>query len=427
MRIVLAPWEWSDGEWRKPGGDYAGGCVDLRTFAEAGAPGPAPLGLGLFAYEDLPTVIDVAADLGDDPLAVMSVSARRDLALALGLESGSLGGSTLAEVLAEFVLGIEADPSGQARTKPLRMNARGARLHLKGFGDVYDRSFDRAHPAYAQTLAVRRLDYERVRTLRFARAEEEISRGRDREEAEAAALDALQRWTGWDARALGASEEDLLPETRLSDGSREPSTVLTETWPTNSTTISSGQDEPWNEDSGDVQVASGALEPVDSEVQSWGRCTTDLSSDDHYHEATGTLAADTAHHRASVTARKIDSTTDTCYEQRLRRDNSSALNKRVSGTPTNLDSTIGAQAAGSYALRVEADGSSITGEVDAGTNGPVTDTDITGNLQCGYLFFASISGTPTLDSHEFGDLAAGAVDRSGLARGLARGLFRGVG
>jgi hypothetical protein len=158
VRLVLAPWEWTADGWQKPGGDYTGGCIDLRTLAQAGAPGPSASGLGLFAYEVLPAGIVVAADLGDDPLARMTVGRRNELADALGLDRASLSDASLATILGEQVLGALADPAGAARTKPLQMNHRGASVHLKGFGRIWRTPFDSAHPIFQQTLEVRKVD-----------------------------------------------------------------------------------------------------------------------------------------------------------------------------------------------------------------------------------------------------------------------------
>lgn len=400
MRLVLAPWEWDDSDpptprWIKPGGDYTGGCLDLRTVGQVGTPGPTPAGLGLFAYDDLPPGIDVAADLGDDPLARMKLAERNALADALGLDRSALSDAPLGQILAEQVLGSLADPSGASRTKPLRMNGRGAVLRLKGFGELYRAPLDKAHPVYAQTLAVRRLDYVRNRTLLLRRLPTED------------ALAVLQRWTGWDMRALRATEDELLPVEFRADGSRRPSTTLTETWPTNGAAISTGQDQPWNEDFGDVRVSAGELlaESVVSN-EPFGRCTTDLSSDDHSHDVTVTLNVGSNNVSGWPLVRKIDSTTKTFYGVAVRSDmdpTNDIMYKCVAGTFTALDETVGSSQDGTHAASLEANGSSISGETPQGTVS-ATDTDITGNLQCGYHFRVFGGGTASLDDHTMEDL-----------------------
>jgi hypothetical protein len=413
VRLVLAPWEWTDDGWRKPGGDYTGGCIDLRTLAQAGTPGPAASGLGLFAYEDLPPGIQVAADLGDDPLARMTVRRRNELADALGIARASLSDASLATILAEQVLGSLADPAGIARTKPLRMNHRGAVVHLKGFGRIWRTPFDSAHPIFLQTLGVRRVDYARVRAMRLERAEQEIARGRDREAAETAALNALRRWNDYDAVSLGVDVDQIVPTRFVSDGRIPHATTYTETWPTDSSTISSGQDRAWNEDSGDVRTTSDSyLTTLETDPPAFGRCTDDLSSDDHYHEALGTFAASEELHEIGVGVRKIDSTTKTFYEVRGRRSVFAAssnftIRKYVAGTGTALDTDSVEPAASVYYLYCQANGSSIEAVYFVTTLGPVTDTDITGNLLVAYELRSPLDfdGLFSLDTQEFGDLS----------------------
>ena len=411
MRLVLAPWEWftepSGGSyWRKPGGDYSGGCLDLRSSADAGTAGPTPAGLGLFAYDTLPVGIQVAADLGDDPLRAMRPAERNALADALGLARAAMPGGPLAAVLAEHVLGAVSDPTGQARVKPLRMNRLGAEFHLGGFGRVWTAGLDQAHPNFTRTLQVRRADYARERASIADLRAAAIALGLDPDAAETRKLRALRKWTGWDMLALYGRMDatllaDLVPLAHLADGYEQPATTLTESWPTDSTTISTGQDQPWNEDSGDAQVTGGALAPVNA---SHGRCTANLSSDNHQHDATGTSGADFS--SAGINARKIDSTVQTSYQAHARRQTGTKrfLTKVVAGTFTNL-ATNGTDPGASYALQVKADGSSISGLVGAVALGPITDTDITGNLQCGYTFLTG-AGVPTLDAHTMQDIAA---------------------
>lgn len=408
MQLVLAPWEWhTDPEmgsrWRKPGGDYREGCLDLRSNSEAGTPGPISAGLGLFVYEAVPAGLTIAADLGDDPLRAMTAAERRSLADALGLDRRQLGGTTLAEALAEFVLGGLADPTGVARALPLRMNRRGCALDLKGFGRVYRHRLDAAHPSFIKTLEVRRLDYERVRQHAIDNA---AVRGGDPDRA----LDPLRRWNDWDAKALGVPLDQLVPANRIGDGILPHQTTLTENWPTNGTTISTGQDNPWNEDSGNVEVASGKLQPT-ADGGMYGRCTTNLSSDDHSHEATGTLGSSTTFHYFGVTTRKVDSTVATYYFAYLKRfvaapNGSLEVGKVVAGTPTSLDDDGTDPGAGTFTIKGDANGSTVRA-IRGATTLSQTDTSITGNLQCGYDIRRVSGGSfvPTLDAHTMADLA----------------------
>jgi hypothetical protein len=81
------------------------------------------------------------------------------------------------------------------------------------------------------------------------------------------------------------------------------------------------------------------------------------------------------------------------------------LEKVVGGAVTNLGSST-TNFSANEVIRVEADGSSITGRINGATNvGPITDTAIAGNLRCGIFCYLDAAGSSVqLDSFEAGDL-----------------------
>lgn len=424
MRIILASWEWHSDQlgsfWRKPGGDYSGGCIDLRSLPAQGMPGGSPQGLGLFAYEDLPTGLVPTAEVGDDPLARMSVGRRNALADALGLSRAALSDTTLAEILAVQVLGEQADPTGSARAKPLRMNRHGAALYLGGFGELWRGRLDKDHPLYAKTLEVRRVDYIRERRRINRMRDRMVGRGMGREEAEARSLEALQKWTGWDMQMLDATEDELLPAVHRSDGSRRPATTLTETWPTDSTTVSSGQDEPWTEEVNDASVAAGKIGSVAAfPAVAVLSCDTALSSDDHRHVATA-AAAQTEGNRCLVAVRYDTGVNGTnlmnAYALWVQNQTGNAhrsLTKFVAGAETALNN-IFTNPGASYSMECKADGSDITGISAGTTQGPITDTALTGYLQVGLRIWrgGAAHSACTLDDHTFEDLGGTPVSKT---------------
>lgn len=397
MRLVLAPWEWAvtDSEtgehgWCKPGGSDNLGLIDLRSNEQAGTPGPIASGFGLFAYETLPVGLVPVADLGDDPLRRMRVAERNALADALGLARAAFPDAPLAAVLAEHIMGAVADPTGRVRVRPVCMDRRGASIHLGGFGRVWHSRLDKAHPLFARSMQTRRADYarERLRLLALWRAKA-IARGADPDEAEARALVALRKWNGHDLRQLGVTIDDLVPAQHLADGDLAPATTLTEPWPTNSTTISSGQDNPWTEELGDQEVAAGVLGTNTGGTNCTCSCDTSLSSANHLVRATYALALLHANPlRAAVLARydatiTSDAPTD-AYAATADRGGTGERNasKRVAGVFTSLASDATDPGA-SGSVEIKASGSQISAIIGGTAFQAVTDTSLTGYLQCG--------------------------------------------
>lgn len=431
MRLYLAPWQWSTGPvgsaWRAPAGSAV--AVDLRSNVAAGTPAIAS-GVGLFQSETPPAG---AVLLGDDPAARMSLARRNALADALRLPRAALPDASLAVILTEHVLGAQADPTGATRVKPLRMTGQGLAVRLKHFGEVYRAPLDKAHPVYAQTLAVRRADYARERARLGRSRTRAVQLGADPDAAEAAALDALRRWTGHDMRALGATEDELLPVLYLADGSRAPQTVLTESWPTDSTTISSGQDLPWTEELNDASVASGVLGAVSEGANCIVSCDTALSADDHSHSATYAITESATLLAVTGVVARYDAAVGgsnplnayIAYGYRLATDDLGRISKYVAGTETTLDTETGDPGA-TGTMSCTADGSAISGVVGSLPALAATDTAITGYLQCGAMVrhqAGMAHGAATLDTHTMSDIF-GLVPARGSSRAMHRAFNR---
>lgn len=392
----LTSWEWADlrGEfgWRPPG-PWIGGALDLRPIPLQAQRGGIP-GYGIFAYSTPQTFPD-SVDLGEDLDARLSGAARAALAARLGYTIPA--GATARTVIWD-ALTTEADPTGQTRAKPLRGRMGRSVRAVVGRTIIREEPFDAAHRARA--VAVFQADYRAART-----------QGRR--------AITLRKWTGATMQHLWREQSEaraaeLLPTEYRGDGWEAPQTTFTETWPTNSSTISTGQDQPWNEDSGDAQVASNRLTAVDTGVLV-GRCTTDLSSDDHKHTATGNIIEAAATRLVTLGVRKIDSTTNTMYVVDVYRRTSGGgvygrrIGKIVSGTFTELDGDSTDVGDGDFTAWAQADGSAITGQVQA-TGYSATDTAITGNLQIGYRLLVGSGGSAgdvALDDHTAADIVSG--------------------
>ena len=142
------------------------------------------------------------------------------------------------------------------------------------------------------------------------------------------------------------------------------------------------------------------------------RADSDLASDDHFAQVTivSLVEAITA---GSAVCRKDATATDTAYEfdDRQTPTVSHVLRKIIAGSTTTLATGSSTHAANDV-IRIEADGSTITGKKNGTTDaGPTTDTEITGNVRCGIRGFSnSGGGIVRLDPWSAGDLAvAGGV------------------
>ena len=185
-----------------------------------------------------------------------------------------------------------------------------------------------------------------------------------------------------------------------------------EEWPTNGTTISTGQDQPWNEDTNDAEVSGNVLRATATGAARHGRCLTILATDNHEHRATATLVRPVGvglNSRAGIGVRKVDSTVLTAYVVLASRGQAGdlrLLRKVVAGVNTTLATSDTNDPGSQAALLCRANGSSIYGEVGGGIFGPVTDMAITGNRQVSYYLLQvdETLGDSTLDGHTFRDI-----------------------
>lgn len=351
------------------------------------------LDLGLGGFWGAPLLIDPLSgtyqDLGSNPQATMRVAARNGLADRLGLDRALLPDTNLADLLAHYVLGTLADPTGINRVKPLRMGRKGLSLHLGSFGLVLHEPFSRNHPNFDAALAVRWADYRRNK-------------------AAGVPLEALQRWTGHDALALfrrrptAADLDLLLPPEFRGDGSRDPRTTILDDFnrADQAGLGTSSEGWSWVSQTGTIDVVSNQAKWSATNHAAY-RADSNLSTDDHKSEVdtVGTISG-TKYFSPTVRA----SAAAVTYYAYLARDNStnSKLHKRVNGTFTN--SALGVQHGATGRVGVSADGSTIEGYFDSDTAEVAwTDTAITGNLQAGVT---AREANDIGDNFEAADLAA---------------------
>lgn len=205
-----------------------------------------------------------------------------------------------------------------------------------------------------------------------------------------------------------------------------PSTTsFTETWPTDSSTLSSGQDQPWTETDNNLSVSSGVLRPLTfSALINRARCDTVLDTDDHEHYATFICATRDSNQRRGDLQVRFDTASTTFYQAAARRDSDGDLRylqKVVSGTITDLGTNTTDPGTG-VVLYCSADGSTITMKLGGTIIHEVTDTAITGHVRVGVALRQDTDAGAYVgfDNHTAADLVAAAGHPAGRRTGAAR-------
>lgn len=308
-------------------------------------------------------------------------------------------GVTLSEWLFDH-LTLGADPAGLERAKPIlpgvdrwmRLIVAGAELasHKHHWGDKYTshvadvlKDDFREQFALDPTHARKCLDWQREK-YRLAGAEE------------------------W---------KQLVPSDLLKDvpGPLEHETSFTESWPTDSLDISTGQDQIWTEVLGDCDVDTGRIKGTSGNTEKRVRCETVLSGADHYCQGLITHITGVNASRAVAVDNRFDATDDTCYRYRIKgMSGGESIEKCITGTISVL--TSGARTgSASNTMYIEANGSSLEAKYAGSTALTVTDTAITGGVRigCGGNGQGSVWG---LDDIAAADLAAPAAGQPTMRR-----------
>ncbi|HRT97867.1 MAG TPA: hypothetical protein P5532_25960, partial [Planctomycetota bacterium] len=206
---------------------------------------------------------------------------------------------------------------------------------------------------------------------------------------------------GVDYRELLGGEPDEPP--------LPPETTLTESFNT-ADGDSLGPDLAWAEVVGDWDVVNQAAEYQGaSTAQAAARAEHDLSSSDHYAQASVAACGSGAEFTGAGAVIRFSASAQTYYMARLQQSNDTLqIYKMVAGTV----SALGAPAAVTLLLpatvKLRASGSSITQSYKGDDRTTVTDTAIPGNTRGGLNGYRSdpSHGKPALDNFAASDLAA---------------------
>lgn len=182
----------------------------------------------------------------------------------------------------------------------------------------------------------------------------------------------------------------------------------------------------WSELQGDIDIVSNKAQSTSTggEDQT-GVAATDLSSTDHYSQATVDIGSGDVN--PGMVFRKDSSATLTYYLANANYvTDLCRIFKRVSGTYTGLASAAKTFTAGvGYVLKGQANGSSLAAFVDAVSTTTVTDTAIATGTRCGIRSDATAALFAMWDSFSASDLVASGITYTRLERGM-RGVTRGV-
>lgn len=400
MYAGLARWNWAadEGEsaWRGPPGCTA--TLDLRALpAQAIAGGTG--GWGLFGFDSDPSAIPGVVVLGDDPQGTVGPLRREALRRAFDLPVGvDFAAARLGPMIFEGCTRL-ADPTGQARLKPLLPETYN-RAALRFGAFTAHRAFDLADPDHgAMVRAVIRENYRRIR-----------ARGGP-----------YLKYLGWLCRRYRTGDYRQFQPADLPDEEPvAPSTTYTESFDqTDSTTL--GPDLTWTETLSDLQTVSNQLRTVGATFAE-ARAELNLSSDDHSAKITVVSMSATASQSVRALAR-FASGARTHYGAYLERTSGNVKNrqlfKRVTGTFTQLASTNVAWADGDI-VKCDCNGSTIRLLRNDVQEESATDTAITGNLRGGAAIQEASGGSAIGDNFEVADTAAEAARRKFVYRTHSR-------
>lgn len=416
-RYYLGPWvavdEGSERVWTPPAG--TAGLVDLGNNDQVAQATGTVRSVGFFAVPaDQPVLAADWALLGRGDLRELAFdAAQRSAWLSIVGTAPPVGGTLLGALWAHLT--DLADETGDDTCRPLVPTVgRMLELHLGGHSVVRREAFDLAtHPHAPKLIAALKLHLRDERLAALAGR-----RGRSRKEgpgppqfvADMQFHRRLLKALLEKYRVADADWEVLRP-TGWPQGERPlpHDTTITENFNCTDADLDAASTQlDWTELGGDLDVSSNTLVTSSGTgTTGYGRAESDLSSSDNYSQCGYYISSGSANLNPRVGTR-YSSSANTCYMGQARPSSSYFRHQKViAGTHTDL-ATGGTPAAGTYTLKITADGSSITLYNDGvAVVGPTTDTAISTGLRAG-VAITRYTTTVYMDNFEAGDLAAAA-------------------
>lgn len=412
-QYYLGPWRFvtEDGMSYFAPPEGARGTIDFATIPEQSV-GGSDRRIGFFALEGL--ITDAAyTHLGSGDLREMpSTQKMRD---AFQSELGYLpSGDKLIDLVWDC-LTSGSDPEGDERWKPLMPGTnRWLDLHLGGHSRIKSEPFEFGRHPHSNRV-------RDVLQRQFRQEMERASNGKSKDKEHHRRI--LDYWC---EKYRCEDWQQFVPADlrRHVPGRLKHATTITESFDTaDSDTL--GPDLSWSELAGDFDIVGNRARSGAASGTHLAQATSDLSSSDHYAQfavypvASSLDCAPAARCQSGPTAyiaivRDVDLSND------------ARLFKLLTGTFTQLGTTVSHSSSDGDVVQCKADGSSITHIVNGSTViGPVSDTGISSGLRCGIWAFEA--GRGDIDNFEAADLAAppAGIKYTQLERGV-RGFMRGV-
>lgn len=404
-------------------------CVlDFRTLAQQATAGQSA-GHGLFAWAANPPGDLVSLGTGYAPTLAISNAARNELKLKLGLPALP-SGATLADAIAD-ILGPLSDPTGLSGPKPLMPNANGTmEIHLDGHSRIWSGKINAAQLLSANPTG----HHNKIRDVIRADLQTADDVGKFDE-----ALGAWLLRLGYSvdevkqgASGKKAEYQRLMPASwtnakKNAKSPKLPKTQLVETWPS-AGAIASGQTHTWDTSVGgsggadpwyanNLSSISGAVKcTTGTGYWSFGRCSTAVSSVDHWSECAVTISGS---HELGPCSRMANGARTTYTMSRYYDGNLVRMWKWVLGGWTLLSSAAKSGAESGLLLRMQSSGSTQTGKCAGLSDLAVTDTSITGNLFGGVGIVAGLANNPQVGAVTIDDgLGGGGASKNILLLGV---------
>jgi len=376
--------------WRPPAG--ARGLIDLRPLASQAVTTGGGDGGECLVF--MPAGVDPGAEYRRVP-RTMTPQQLAGLQNRLGLAGA--GRSTDRAAFLQHLLTTDGDPDGDTRHRPIQP-ARNRNMVARIGPHRMRWRFELNGQAHAAVVLTLRRIYAKIRQQQSPTA--------------------ARKWLGYQRRKFqlkGNAWQQLQPAAYRNETPLEPSTTLTETWPTPSQTADISGVYAWTEGTGwDVSAGgnvrtSGAINPASPYTRRFARCDEPLSADDM--TATATCPTDrytgSFSYQLGILARVAPSPAaqNTAYLYFMAENQTANLHKAIGGTFTQLQQVVSGHIPAyplSYSL--DCQGSTITGSWPEYPtwNTTATDSAIVGNNNFGLYCY----NNHTANSFEWSQITA---------------------
>jgi hypothetical protein len=388
-RYWLGPWEWESADgaayWRAPLG--ADPCLDLRSVPACGT--RTVSGFGLFTSLDSVDLGSSYENLGTDLQGAWGPSTRNRWRSALRLPETIQANNLLAAIWETFT--VQSDPSGEDRAKPLVPSGRWYELWLSG-QRIRSKEFSLGDPEATPLLDLLQRDYRTIRAESLAVGDERHYR----------------KVLGYLVRKYRIGYRAFQPADVPDEEPLSPETTWTESWPTDGTTITTGQDQPWTEQSGDTTITSGTARHTTGSC----RCDTALSGSDNYCQAVYSLTSTGTTRLAGPSCRYAAASYD-CYAGIQAGGASGNGTFRPYKVVTAVLTALGTGGSQAQAAtkKISASGTTIEIYQNGASVESITDSTHSVGVRCGLSWSNSLTTVQAFDSVEAADLAAPSGNR----------------